>query len=255
LFGKKVVVKDSTVNGITNLLRYPFGKSMQRVIIGNSIFVAMTQAIKKNYIISGIKENNIYLIPNGVDVPTIQWTHKNNERFVFVGNLYQQPAKGVDVLLKAWKMVIKQIPDVQLDIIGNGNIEAYNNYVKTLGIANNVRFLGKQTEVQKYLVESRAFILPSRREGMSNALLEAMALGMPCIATNISGSQDLIQPFLNGMLLPAEDEIALTEAIVYIYKNSLKAQLMGKEARVAIEKGYAFNIVAEKYFQLFTSKL
>lgn len=255
LFGKKVVIKDSTVNGTTNLLRYPFGKSMQRVIVKNSAFVAMTQAIKKNYTLAGIEEENIYLIPNGVDVSDIQWTQGNNENFVFVGNLYQQPAKGVDVLLKAWEMVVKQIPDARLDIIGNGNIQAYIDYVKTLGIDNNVRFLGKQTDVQKYLLESRAFVLPSRREGMSNALLEAMALGMPCIATNISGSQDLVQPFFNGILLPVEDAVALKDAIVYLYENPEKAQLMGKEARISIEKGYAFNVVAEKYFDLFTSKL
>jgi glycosyltransferase involved in cell wall biosynthesis len=254
LLDKKVLVKDSTMNGITNILRYPAGSKWQKFISQNSYFIAMTKAIKKNYLNVGISENRIFMIPNGVDLPDkYERPRENNGKFIFVGNLYQQPAKGVDVLLKAWKIVIKEMPLVQLYIIGDGNLKAYNDYARELGIAGNTHFLGKQSKIHDYLKDSAVFILPSRREGMSNALLEAMSLALPSIVTDISGNQDLIQDKMNGILIPVEDSGAIAKAVMYAYNNPLELQAMGQEARKTIEVGYTFDSVAQKYAELFIS--
>jgi glycosyltransferase involved in cell wall biosynthesis len=249
--GKKVVIKDSTMNGMTNLLRYPLGSHMRRVIVGHCYFVAMTKIIKANLTVAGIKEENIFSIPNGVEIHGPRRQSFKRNKFTFVGNLHQQPAKGVDILLKAWKMVVAEIPEAELFIIGDGDLPAYSRYVIELGISDKVHFLGKQTSVDEHLLESAAFILPSRREGMSNALLEAMALGVPCIATNISGNCDLIDNNVNGLLVPVEDEHSLAVAVNFIFNNPETAEKMGLEARKTILAEYDFKMVSDKYFRLF----
>jgi glycosyltransferase involved in cell wall biosynthesis len=148
-------------------------------------------------------------------------------------------------------MVVAEIPEAELFIIGDGDLPAYSRYVIELGISDKVHFLGKQTSVDEHLLESAAFILPSRREGMSNALLEAMALGVPCIATNISGNCDLIDNNVNGLLIPVEDEHSLAVAVAYIFNNPKTAEKMGLEARKTILGGYDFKTVSDKYFRVF----
>jgi glycosyltransferase involved in cell wall biosynthesis len=251
---KNVIIKDSTMNGITNLNRYPFGERMKRTIISNCHFVAMSTAINDNYLRAGIRKEKIYIVPNGIQLPALPVRHNvEKNKFIFVGNLYQQPAKGVDILLKSWKLVVNQIPDAYLTIIGDGHNTAYDEYTSALGIASNVHFAGKQLDFKDRLLKSLAFILPSRREGMSNALLEAMSFGVPCIATDISGSQDLITHNQNGLLIPVEDEVALAEAVIYFYRNPAIAEKMGAKGRQTIEEGYTIEQVSERYYQLFKS--
>lgn len=250
---RKVVVKDSTMNGLTNLLRYPFGGYMRKVICAHAYFVAMTNAIRISFGDAGIPAGRIYQIPNGIELPTLYKRTVKPNKFVFVGNLSQQPAKGVDILLNAWVLVVREIPDAQLFIIGDGHLPAYIAHVGKLGISDHVHFMGKLAQFQNHLTESMAFILPSRREGMSNALLEAMALGVTCIATDISGSQDLIEHNVNGLLVPPEDETALAEAVKYVHLNQDKAIAMGLEARRTIENGFTLGSVSDRYCRLFLS--
>jgi glycosyltransferase involved in cell wall biosynthesis len=251
LLKKKVVVKDSTANGIIALLRYPFGKSIQKFVTKHAYFVAMTREIRKNFISAGVEEKRIFPIPNGVSYPKDPVRSIDPDKFVFVGNLTQQPAKGIDILLRAWKSVIASHPSAKLYVIGAGNVPEYYDYVKSLGIADNVIFMGKQAEFTNHLLEATAFILPSRREGMSNSLLEAMSLGVPCIATDISGSQDLIDHERNGLLVPVEDEVLLAKAVDYFYNHPEKNKSMGIEARKTIEQGYTLSHVSERYADLF----
>lgn len=247
LLGAKSIIKDSTMNGIVNLLRYPFGKYMQKVIVDSSYFVAMTKAIRDNYVMAGISENRIFCIPNGVYRSTETNYNPINGKFIFVGNLYQQPAKGIDVLMKAWIKVIESCPECMLFVIGDGCLTQYEEYSTKLGISRNIIFLGKQFDVKNHLRESVAFILPSRREGMSNALLEAMSFGLPCIATNISGSQDLIKHNYNGLLVPVEEKDAIAEAVLYLHRNPELAGNMGREAKRTIDNGFTMEHIAAKY--------
>jgi glycosyltransferase involved in cell wall biosynthesis len=249
----KAYIKDSTMNGVANILRYPLGKSMHSTIVTKGNFIAMTRAIRHNFLAAGIAEDRIFMIPNGVALPAPRnRDNVDRSKFIFVGNLYQQPAKGIDILLKAWKTVLLQRPQVRLDIVGDGATPEYHDYVKAIGIQSGVAFLGKRKDIPDLLSHSYAFILPSRREGMSNALLEAMSLGVPCIATDISGSQDLIIHNQNGMLVPVEDEDALAAAIIQLYDNPSAADKMGVEARKTIEQGYTQEIVSAKYVKAFT---
>ncbi len=249
---KPVLIKDSTMNGISNILRYPKGKEKQQEISSYAHFVAMTRVIKENYLKSNIPEQKIALIPNGIQVTpapvkTQPWTGK----VVFVGNLTQQPAKGVDTLLLAWKMVLAAYPSATLSIIGSGDIDAYKLFCEEQGILPAVQFYGKQDRVKNFLLTSDIFVLPSRREGMSNALMEAMLCAMPIVATDISGNQDLVDDHISGILVPPSDIERLSKALLYMLQHPEKAKSMGKKAYESVVKKCDINNVAANYTSLY----
>jgi glycosyltransferase involved in cell wall biosynthesis len=249
---KRLIIKDSTMNGITNILRFPRGHEKQQLIINRGHFVAMTRVIADNLITAGVDPKNISRIPNGIQ---IEGTYKNNfqrsENVLFVGNLYQQPAKGVDILLKAWQIVANAFPGCTLTIAGDGDLAAYKNYCAGHNIGNSVIFLGKHSDVPALMMSADVFVLPSRREGMPNVLMEAMLRAVPSVATDISGSQDLIEHMQTGILVPPSSVQELADGIIYLLANREKAAEMATKARNKIIHTYDIDIVAEEYVKLY----
>jgi glycosyltransferase involved in cell wall biosynthesis len=257
LLNKKVLVKDSTMNGLIKVGMLPiFGKRIQKLIARHGYFIAMTKKIEENYLLAGVKKERIFRIANGVEVPSESHFKAENDNIAtFVGNLYQQPAKGVDILLKAWVHVVAVRPQAILRVVGKGDIEAYQAFVQRLAIEKNVQLLGSISNVESLLLQTDIFILPSRREGMSNALMEAMALGIPCIATKISGSEDLIVDRESGILVEPENISALAEGILYLLHNHETAKEMGKKARNRIIEMCLVETIADKYYQAYKTIL
>jgi glycosyltransferase involved in cell wall biosynthesis len=251
--GKRLVIKDATMNGINGLTRYPKGAQKLNLIIKCATFVAMTKAIHNNFIKVGVPKNQIVDIPNGIEVTTEckkEYSSKNR-KVIFVGNLSQQPAKGVDILLKAWQRVIAVHPEASLLIVGDGPLEQYQDFLKAKSIDTTVRLAGKRNDVKALLIESDIFVLPSRREGMPNALMEAMLLGLPCVATNISGSQDLIVDHENGILVSPAEVTGLANAILFMMDRSNDAARMGVLARETIVTFNRMDLIANKYLSLY----
>ncbi|HWB94971.1 MAG TPA: glycosyltransferase family 4 protein [Puia sp.] len=252
--GKPVLIKDSTMNGFASLGRFPNGERLQRKIISQCHFVAMTRVIEANLKQAGIPAGKISRIPNGIDVTRTAVSASGDRdalRVLFVGNLYQQPAKGVDILLKAWVIVSNKVPGAILELIGDGDLNAYRTYAETLGVGNSVFFHGKQSDLSTFYRSAAIFVLPSRREGMSNALMEAMLHGLPCVATDISGNQDLITPDVSGLLVPAARVEPLAASITYLLEHPAEAQRMGTEAQSAIRSQTDIRIIARHYAELY----
>jgi glycosyltransferase involved in cell wall biosynthesis len=169
---------------------------------------------------------------------------------LFVGNLHR-PIKGLPTLLCAWKKVLEQFPQARLTVVGGGANEDLLKQVQELGISTNVIFTGRVDEVRDYLLNADIFVLPSKREGMSNALIEAMAHGLPCVATDISGSQDLIKTGENGILVPVDNAERLAEGILYLFANPDQARQMGIQARATIEQTCDFKKVVPQYLNIY----
>jgi glycosyltransferase involved in cell wall biosynthesis len=248
---KAVVIKDSTMNGLYSITRYPDGREKQQQIIGYAHCVAMTKMIHKNLSLAGVPDRRITDIPNGIEIsiPPVR-TRKWNNKVIFVGNLTQQPAKGIDILLFAWKKVVTEFPDASLEIAGSGDVDSYQNFVRDNKI-DNVIFSGRQSDIKGRLRNADIFVLPSRREGMSNALMEAMICGMPVVATDVSGSQDLIENNVSGLLIPVGDVNALASALIRMMNDPGKAIEMGKRGYEYIRSKCNMTIVAEKYKSLY----
>ncbi|HEY4966332.1 MAG TPA: glycosyltransferase, partial [Puia sp.] len=237
---------------------FPSGIRHQRTVARRAHFVAMTEIIFQNLLKSGIPPEKITKIPNGIvtDGPfEIPIRNQTSPSVLFVGNLTQQPAKGVDILLRAWTIVHESFPAANLLIIGDGVTHAYQQFVNELGIGDTVQFLGKKSDLIVYHRKASVFVLPSRREGMSNALMEAMLYAIPCVATDISGSRDLILDKVNGILVPPADVKSLAAGIIYLLANTNEADEMGKKARETIVEKFDIRKIAGKYILLYKKLL
>jgi glycosyltransferase involved in cell wall biosynthesis len=255
ILNKPVIVKDSTMNGIFSILRYPDGQQKQHDLMSNASFVAMTKMIRANLIKAGVTPEKISDIPNGIHItPMPEKKSKWNNKVIFVGNLTQQPAKGIDILLLAWKKVLDRFPNASLEIVGSGDLAAYREFNRQNDISN-VLFSGKQTDVKERLENADIFVLPSRREGMSNALMEAMLCGLPVVATDVSGNQDLIQNNISGLLVPVSDIDSLSEALIQMMNDPEKAIEMGKKGYESLKQKCNITGVAQKYKDLYTKIL
>jgi len=197
---------------------------------------------------------NTQLIPNGVDSkhfhPDTSWNEKREQVVVCVAQLRYQ--KGIDVLLQAWRLVLQQLPQARLILVGNGPIQSQLDYMaQALGIAGSVEFAGEQKDVAAQFHRGAIAVLPSRFEGMPNALLEAMACGLACVATRVSGSEDIIQHGVNGLLVESEDYQGLAQALLALFRDPRLAERYGQEARATIEQHYALEHITDTYVELY----
>lgn len=252
ILNKSVIIKDSTMDGVQKMLFTPFPNYFRRFITQNCTFVAMTKAIEGNFLKANIPQKKITRIPNGIVVEnTFSRGKKFEYKCLFVGNLTQQPAKGVDILIKAWRKINSAFPQARLTIVGDGNISAYKNYINELGLSDSIIFTGKSNP-EEYYLSNDIFILPSRREGMSNALMEAMQHKMTIIATDISGNQDLITNHYNGILINPNDVNNLVTAIIYSFTHQIEISQFGDKAYLTITDQCNMEKISKSYNDLYS---
>ena len=175
---------------------------------------------------------------------------------MYVGRL--DPIKALPVLLAAWRRVADKVPGAILDIVGDDNRgtpapmrPGLERLVDELGIRESVTFHGTQDDVLPYLRAATCLVLASEVEGLSNTLLEAMATGVPAVATRVSGSEDLVVPDVNGVLVTPRDEDELACALAAVLTDPARAQHMGQRARQTILSRCAVGRVADAYVRLY----
>ena len=122
-----------------------------------------------------------------------------------------------------------------------------------LGIRDKVSFLGRKDNVAEYLQCADILVMPSVSEGMSNALLEAMACGLAVIATNIAGNNEVVAHLRNGVLIEPRNARQLAEALLYVLGDAELASRLGQEARKTVEEGYSLDQVVDQYMELYQS--
>ena len=269
LLGKKVVVKIATAGKIPKLKRNILGKLLLEIFKKADVVICISQEIKDELYSIKMHESKIKFIPNGVD--TIKYSlisTKDKESLrkklnlpasiivLFIGRLVHR--KGVDVLLKAWKRSIVEFPQMYLLVAGSGFLqpdsdeEKLKNFVTKEGLESTVSFLGNIENTNEYLQTSNMFVLPSRKEGMPNVLLEAMSCGLSIIATEIGGITDLITHGVNGILVPVNNSEKLSKEILNLVNNSELSRRIGMEARRTIEGKFSMDKVGGYYLNLYS---
>jgi glycosyltransferase involved in cell wall biosynthesis len=205
-------------------------------------------------------EPRIVALPNGVPVPAQPWQRRPDwraaPRAVFVGRL--APEKGLDTLIDAWPAVRASSPQARLTLIGEGPQRAALEARiaargLTLGPGHAVELAGALPDATAALRDADLFVLPSREEGMSIALLEAMALGVPLVASSISGNRRLVSDFQHGRLAPPDDPGNLARVIVEQWAEFDRAVHMGRAARSRVQQEFSIRSVARKHLELFRS--
>jgi glycosyltransferase involved in cell wall biosynthesis len=208
------------------------------------------------------KGPRIHAIPNGVPVPEFAWQRRADWRMApraaFVGRL--APEKGLDTLIDAWPFVRAKYLDAHLILIGEGPLRpVLEERVRALGMVlgpgQAVDMPGAAADSSATLHGADLFILPSREEGMSIALLEAMALGVPVVASSIPGNRRLISDFKHGRLAPPDDPESLARVIIDQWDNFDRAFHMSRAARRRVDQEFSIQHVAREHLALFQDVL
>jgi glycosyltransferase involved in cell wall biosynthesis len=190
----------------------------------------------------------IPVIPNGVDTnqfkaPRRDWS---SPRILSVGRVVYQ--KGLDLALRALAG-LKDL-DWQWSIAGDGpQMLVLQAMAGEHELQNRIRFLGwlSAEQVKEQYTAANIFLFPSRHEGMPNAVLEAMASGLPVVATNIAGNEELVIDGETGRLVPTEDAESLRESLKPLLVEAKMREQMGLAARRRAESAFGWNRVAEQY--------
>ena len=201
----------------------------------------------KNYFPKKIQEKSI-IIPNPVKVPVYAEKAKQN-RIVSVGRLTEQ--KNHALLIDSFKSIAKEFPDTILDIYGEGPKRAeLQEKIDNFGLSARIRLRGNILDVHEQIKDAGVFVLPSNYEGTSNALLEAMMMGLPCISTDCAGSDEVIENKKSGIIVPVGDQDALTRALRTLLSDRVMADNMAHAAHERVSKNYSADYVSQQWMKV-----
>jgi glycosyltransferase involved in cell wall biosynthesis len=247
------------------MLRHPSARTVERVLhrrctalIGNS------QAVVAQLAAECGDAHKVGLLYNGVVVPTPAGAQERQRirqslqlpndaiAIVIVANLITY--KGHRDLIEALALIKKTLPEPwSLLVIGRdtGIGAELRDRAKSLGLANNISWLGEQVAIDEFLRASDIFVLPSHEEGFSNALLEAMANGVSVIATAVGGNRDAVVDEESGLLVPSKDSHALGAAISRLAKDSILRARLGEAGRQRVRDHFSLEACIRRYETLY----
>lgn len=175
--------------------------------------------------------NNCYVIPNACFSKYEPFKGVRRKVIVTVGRLSHQ--KNQTLLINAFAKCANRIPDYNLEIIGEGELKCeLQHLINTLGLKERIKLKGTFDNVSNVIRNASLFVLSSDYEGIPNALIEAMSLGLPCISTDCKpgGARTLITNGVNGIITPWRDEKKLSDAILFMILNPSEANRIGEIA-------------------------
>jgi glycosyltransferase involved in cell wall biosynthesis len=173
---------------------------------------------------------------------------------LYVGRL--DPQKGVDVLLHAVARAHRVLPHLHLSLAGIGpDQDALVNLARQLGVDSRTHFLGWRNDVPALLGAADLFVMPSRWEGMPNALLEAMAAGLPVIATRAQGSTELVRDGETGKLIAIDQPDELADAMVSLGNDPALRRRYGRTGREFAHREFSLERMIGRYLALYDSLL
>ncbi len=209
----------------------------------------------------GPLQNRIRVIPNGIDISrfgnggdraTIRRALGLPDDAVIgmcTARLARQ--KGHSWFITAANPVLTRFPKLHFVLVGDGPLrKEMTEQVRGTGLEGRVLLLGERTDVSELLAGSDLFVLPSLWEGMSLALLEAMASGLPVIATDVSGTRQVIRDGVDGLLVTPQDRGALQTALIELLTNPVRAKGLGQAARARVES-FTIEKRARAYLDLY----
>jgi glycosyltransferase involved in cell wall biosynthesis len=219
--------------------------------------VANSDAACDQLVREGVPPDRLHLIANGLDatrfVPNPE-PRSAIRRIVTVANL--RPEKGHDTLLAAAPRILERYPDATLTFVGDGpQRDHLETLTRALGLTGRVTFLGECRDVVPALTASDLFVLPSRSEAFPNALIEAMAAGLPVVATAVGGIPEVVSDGGNGLLVPPDDTYALADAVLTLMDDPTRAALLGHAARFDVEQNYTIDRMVERFERLYLAEI
>lgn len=222
--------------------------------------IAVSQQTRQLAIDEGVSADRITVIPNGVtplDTLSVNRMECREELglgegdifLLSVGRLTYQ--KGHEYLVQAMPQVIKRFPQAKAGICGEGPLRSQlQSQIMELGLSDHVKLLGSRVDVSPIFASADIFVLPSRWEGLSRALMEAMAAGIPVIASRVDGIRDLITDGVHGLLVSSEDPKSLEASILQLLEDPQMMKKMGAAAREHVLRVHSTDAMGQKHYDL-----
>ena len=227
---------------------------------------ANAEAVRSHvHTVEGCRRDKIAVIPNGVDLTRFHGAHSNTTvpqaalpaSGPILGCVARlSPKKGHDTLLEAAARVVRQRPDATFVLVGDGPLRTeIQAHADRLGLNGRLRFLGLVENPASLLPRMDVFVLPSNMEGMSNALLEAMAAGRPVVATNVGGNAEVVLDGVTGVLVPPREPGQMAEALLGLLANPARASAMGAAGRARVEDHFSSRLMVRRLEDLYRDLL
>jgi glycosyltransferase involved in cell wall biosynthesis len=231
----------------------------------DAVFAVSEQVRRHSIEVDRIDPARVQTIYNGLNLEdwnTAPRPAKAQGEFLVttVGNIRR--VKGHDVFIKAAAAIVPHFPKVSFSIAGDVLEPAYftelQDLVQDLKLANHFRFDGGVTNLRQHLAAADIFVLPSRSEGFSNAIVEAMAASLPVVATEVGGNAEAVNDGISGFLVPSEDPAALSAAIIRLLSDPSQARAMGAAGRSLVAERFTveamMNRTASAYSNLLSGR-
>ena len=222
--------------------------------------VAITPAIRHRITIElKLPSYKTDVVVNGVPGPVVSSDIKTSQKalkptIVVVGRLVE--LKGIEQILKALPDLLKRYPQLQLMLIGEGpQREVLCDLVRKLKIDSHVTFTGLVSNVASFLQQATLYVSTSHYEGLPMATLEAMSNGLPVVATDVVGNNDLIVHNENGILYPLNNIEVLQSSIIKVLEESLYAERLSKNARKTVQENYSIAAMVKGYDRIYQMAL
>ncbi len=253
------VASTSALGGGLGAFTHLYERSVGACIIRRSNrLIAVSQAVREYLCRLGAEEKRTRVISNAVDLDEFYPPRERKQqaivRVVFVGRLIGN--KGVDRLIEAVPSVVRRVPNVEFEIVGDGPLRAFLRHrIIELGLDRTVILMGVVPSVADILRKSDLLVRPSLTEGMPLTVLEAMACGLPCIATAVGGTPEVIQHRKTGILIREGDHQELVDSIVDLVGNHELRRRLGENARHFVENFYSWSRAAEDTIKVYEDVL
>lgn len=245
------------------------GARIKRRCMRADAFIAPSHTIQRELVAAGYPRARIHYLPNGVRIPPpVDDEAKRRARValatanaslvlpdqaplaVFTGRI--DAAKGLAELVAAWRMVADRRRDARLWIVGDGPFESdLRRQIEAEDLSSRVVLTGIFDDVSDVLAAADLFVLPSHEEGMSQSLLEAMAAGLPTVASDIVGNRSLLDDGREGRLVPPRRADTLAAAILAMIENPADAAELGAAARQRVSREHSLERMADDYLAVF----
>jgi glycosyltransferase involved in cell wall biosynthesis len=218
--------------------------------------VANSRAAADRLLAERVPAQKVVVVPNGLDCGpyAARGAQRIPRKVVIVANLRRE--KGHDVFVDAATSVLRVFPDARFECVGGGpERDRLVARVEARGVTHAVTFSGHCDDVPAKLAAADIFVLPSRSEAFPNALLEAMAAGLPVVASGVGGILELVTDGRTGLLMPPGEPDALADRLIRLMSTPSLAQALGESARDAAQAGYSFDRMVHAFEQVYLTEL
>ncbi|MGP8260229.1 MAG: glycosyltransferase family 4 protein [Acidobacteriaceae bacterium] len=226
-----------------------------RIMAGapDAVFAVSEQVRRHCIEVDRIDPTRVQTIYNGLNLS--DWTTVSrpakapgNIQVASVGNIRR--VKGFDILIKAASFIVPHFPGVSFSIAGDVLEPDYfaelQTMIRDLNLSDRFHLVGGVADLRQLLRAADIFVLPSRSEGFSNAIVEAMAASLPVVATNVGGNAEAVKDGVSGLLVPSDDPAALSAAITLLLSNPAQAKAMGSAGNALAAENFTTEVMMSR---------